>query len=91
LTKYTLFHHFKHKKGLVYIENNHFVGSVEEISAIIKKFPRPWVAWVARFSMSGGGDAPNGCKAVVSIVLFLIHSIHPRKFQKIAKFNQPLQ
>ena len=52
MTKYTLFHHFKHKKSLVYIENNPFVGSVEEISAIIKEFPRPWVAWVACFSMS---------------------------------------
>ena len=52
MTKYTLFHHYKHKKGLVCIENNHFVGFKEEISAIIKKFPRPWVMWVARFSMS---------------------------------------
>ena len=52
LTKYTWFHHFRHKRGLVFIENNPFVGFVWEISAIIKKFPRPWVAWVARFCMS---------------------------------------
>ena len=37
---------------IFFIENHHFVGFVEEISAIIKKFPRPWVAWVARFCMS---------------------------------------
>ena len=33
LTKYTLFHYFKNKSGLVLIENNHFVQYVEEISA----------------------------------------------------------
>ena len=53
--KNTLFHHFKLRKVLVFIENYLFVQYLEEISAIIKKFPRPWVAWVARvarFSMS---------------------------------------
>ena len=52
LTKYTLFHYFKHNRGLVFIENNHFARFLEEISTINNKFPQPWVAWVARFSMS---------------------------------------
>ena len=43
---------FKAQKILGFIEKKHFVGFGEEISAILKKFPRPWVAWVARFSMS---------------------------------------
>ena len=54
LTKYTLFHYFKHNRGLVFIENNHFARFLEEISTINNKFPQPWVAWVAHFSMSVG-------------------------------------
>ena len=53
LTKYTLFHYFKHNRGLVFIKNNHFARFLEEISTINNKFPQPWVAWVAHFSMSG--------------------------------------
>ena len=45
-----------HKRGHVFVGNNQFGGFVEEISAIIQKFPRPWVAWVARFSMSAEED-----------------------------------
>ena len=52
LTKYTLFHYFKHNRGLVFIENNHFARFLEEISTINTKFSQPWVAWVAHFSMS---------------------------------------
>ena len=52
LTKFTLFHQFKHKRGLVYIENNHFVQFMKEISTIYKKFKRPCVPWVPHFSIS---------------------------------------
>ena len=52
LTKFTVFHHFKHKRGLVHIEYNHFIQFMEVISTIIKKFPRPKVPWVPHLSMS---------------------------------------
>ena len=37
-------------------ENNHLVGLVEEISAIIKKFSRPLVACVVCFWMSANRE-----------------------------------
>ena len=50
MTNYTIFHHIKHKRGLVFVENDHFDVFVEEISAIVQKFPQPWVAWVVVFA-----------------------------------------
>ena len=38
--------HKVHKRGLVSVENILFVGFAEDISAIVIKFPRPWVEWV---------------------------------------------
>ena len=39
-------------RGFIFLENNRFVQFIAEISTIIRKFPQPWVAWVAHFSMS---------------------------------------
>ena len=72
LTKLTLFHHFKHKRGLVYIENNYFVQFMEEISTIIEKFPQSWVPWFPHFSMSD--QCLNSLSPVVKSVSKLLQT-----------------
>ena len=66
MTKYTLFHYFKHKIGLVFIEHTNFVVIMKEISTIVMKFLQPWVVRVARFCMS----AQNGIHESLQIVIF---------------------